>query len=122
MFLESDDDPSYSLHVAKLECEGLEYAGNFAASVRNIFFATSIVLFAISVVSWIAALCVVNSGDTSFWLFISSIAFFGASFLSIVVSLFSHSKMVKFERRQALICEEMVSLECAIFLRNQTPN
>ena len=105
-----------SLYEAQLEREGLEYAGNFAATIRNAFFILSIVLFVISIVLWLSALRISVSSDVSFFWFIASIAFFGACVLSMGVSFFSHRKLVRFEKRQQAVCEEIVGLECELFL------
>lgn len=108
------------LREAELECEGLEYAGNFAASTRNICFIISVLLVAISTITMVSALCISTRGDTSFWLFVVSITFFGASLLGFLVSFFSHRKLLNFEKTQRGVCDEILVLETEIYVYSST--
>ncbi|MDQ5943677.1 MAG: hypothetical protein QG675_445 [Patescibacteria group bacterium] len=100
----------------RLECEGLEYAGNFAATIRNTCFIVAIVLFLISTVMWIFAFRISTGDDRGFWCFIFSIVTFGASLSGLGLSLFSHRKLVRFENSQERACNEIMLLEAELFL------
>lgn len=101
---------------ARLECEGLQYAGNFAATIRNICLIVAIVLFLISTAMWIFAFRISTGGDMGFWCFIFSIVTLGASLSGLGLSLFAHRKLVRFEKSQEKACQEIMELEIDLFL------
>lgn len=106
---------------ARLECEGLEYVGNFAATIRNICLIVAMVLFLISTVMWISAFRISTGGDIGFWCFVLSIVTLGSSLSGLGLSLFSHRKMVRFEKYQEKACNEIMLLETELYLIGTVP-
>lgn len=108
------------LSDARLECEGLEYAGNFAATIRNICFIAGIALSLVSAILWIFAFVVSTGDNMGFWCFIFSIVTFGAGISGLGLSLYSHHKLVRFEKSQANTCSKIITIEAELYLIAQT--